>query len=56
MKFGAKLFPIGSPSSSTKRPTAKTEPAAASTPSTCRTRSSSPAGNPGGPTSSDWIS
>ena len=34
MKFGAKLWPIGSPFASTKRPDANTEPAAASTPST----------------------
>ena len=40
MKFGAKLCPIGSPFASTKRPDANTEPAAASTPSTFRTRSS----------------
>ena len=47
MKLGAKLLPIPSPCVSTKRPTAKTDPAAASTPSTCRTREISPA--PGRP-------
>ena len=56
MKFGAKLLPIGSPLVSTKRPTEKIDPAAASTPSTFRTRSIRRAGKPGGPTSSDWIS
>ena len=56
MKFGAKLLPIGSPFVSTKRPTAKTDPVAASTPSTSRTRSRRSAGKPGGPTSSDCTS
>ena len=56
MKFGAKLLPIGSPLLSTKRPTAKTEPAAASTPSTLRTRSIRRAGKPGGAASSVWTS
>ena len=56
MKFGAKLLPIGSPFVSTKRPTENTDPAAASTPSTFRTRSIRRAGKPGGTASSVWMS
>ena len=56
MKLGAKRFPIGSPSSSTKRPSEKIEPVASSTPSTLRTRSSSEAGKAGWPVSSCWMS
>src|SRR5829696_3792393 len=52
MKFGAKLVPIRSLSSSTKRPEANTDPAAAATPSTRLTRSSTDASNGGGPVSS----
>ena len=48
MKFGAKLFPIGSPFASTKRPEANTDPAAASTPFTFRTLASRVAGKAGG--------
>ncbi len=56
MKLGAKLLPIPSPSSSTKRPIEKTEPAAAATPSTSRTRASSDPSNGGGPASSEEMS
>ena len=52
MKLGAKLSVSASPSALTNLPSEKTEPAAASTPSTSRTRGSSEASKAGGPVSS----
>ena len=54
--MGAKLCVRASPSSSTNLPIEKTDPAAASTPSTRRTRASSDASKAGGPVSSEATS